>query len=93
MIWVGPDGREVYGTWDLSDTEKEDPVEIGNRFKDYVEPKSNHVFNRYKFQCRIQTESESCDQFITDLKILAADCAYGTEKDNMIRDRIVFEVT
>ena len=34
MIRVGPYGKEVFGTWDLSDAEKEDPVEIGNRFKD-----------------------------------------------------------
>lgn len=90
MIWVGEHGREVFGTWDLSEEDKGKPEEIRKRFSEYVEPKSNVVFNRYKFQCRVQQEGESCDQFITDLKILSADCDYGEEKNKMVRDRIVF---
>ena len=31
MIWVGPQGREVFGTWDLSNDAKKDPIETGNQ--------------------------------------------------------------
>ena len=93
MIWVGEHGREVYGTWDVSEDDRKKPDALRAKFANYVEPKSNTVFNRYKFQCRIQQQDEPCDQFITDLRVLAADCGYGGEKDMMIRDRIVFGIT
>lgn len=36
------------------------------------------VFARYKFQCK-----KTCQQFITELKVLANDCAY-TNADEMV---------
>jgi hypothetical protein len=45
MIWVGEHGREVFGTWDLSEEDKGKPEEIRKRFSEYVEPKSSVVFN------------------------------------------------
>ena len=49
----------------------------------------NPVFCGYKFCNRIQSEVETVEQFITDPKLLARDCAFK-DPDEMIRDRIVF---
>ena len=47
------------------------------------------MFKGYKFHCKKQGEQESCEQFITELKVLAKDCGY-TAEDEMVRDKIVF---
>ena len=60
-----------------------------DKFEAHVKPKTNIVFNRYKFQSRIQSESETFDQFVTDLQTLVKECSYDKE-DEMVRDRIVF---
>ena len=56
---------------------------------DFGGPKTNTVFCRYKFHNHAQSEVETVEQFVTDLKLLARDCAFK-EPDKMIRDRIVF---
>ena len=54
-----------------------------------MSPNSNPVFARYKFQQKVQSADESVEQFTTELQVLAQDCEFPN-KDEMIRDRIVF---
>lgn len=89
MIWVGDKGRDIYNTWSLTAEEKKKLETYYNKYEAHVEPKSNVVFTRYKFNERVQGENESFDQYITELKLLARHCRY-TDQDDMIRDRIVF---
>ena len=89
MIWLGNKGREVYGTWTLTDDEQKSLETLFKKFEDYVKPKSNKVFNRYKFLCKKQGDVEACEQFITELKVLVKDCGYA-DADEMVRDKIVF---
>ena len=62
-----------------------------DEFELYVKPRTNVIYNRYKFQSRSQSESESFDQFVTDLKLLVKDCTYD-KPDEMVRDRIVIGI-
>ena len=57
-----------------------------------MRPKLNPVFTRYKFNNEVQGK-HSIEQFITKLKLLAKDCAFGDYENDMVRDRIVFGVT
>lgn len=88
MLWVGDKGRDIYNTWKLTDEEKKKLATYYTKFKEYVEPKSNVVFARYKFNRRIQDPTESIEQFVTGLKLLAKPCRFKDE-DEMIRDRVV----
>ena len=58
-----------------------------------MQPKLNPIFARYKFNNELQGTS-TIDQFVTRLKLLAADCNFEVDDknyaDSMIRDRIVF---
>lgn len=89
MIWVGEKGRNVYSTWNLNADDSKDLTVLYQKFEEYVKPKSNQVFSSYKFQCRVQSATESCEEFVTDLKVLVKDCGYENP-DRMVRDRIVF---
>ena len=42
-----------------------------------------------EFHKRVQAESETVEQFVTDLKLLVRDCSFK-KPDEMIRNRIVF---
>ena len=88
MIWVGSKGREIFATWNMDEDKAKQLSELYPKFAEYVAPKSNKVFARYKFQCRYQQDSETAEQFITDLKVLVKDCGYE-KSDEMVRDRIV----
>ena len=91
LLWVGEKGRNIYNTWTLSAEDKKKLKPHYDRFLNYVRPKLNPVFARYKFNNEVQG-SQTVDQYITKLKLLAKDCSYNDEND-MVRDRIVFGVT
>lgn len=91
MIWVGEKGRKIYQTWDMTEDDKKSLQKYKDNFIKYVKPRTNTVYNRYKFSSRTQNEGESFEQFVTDLQILVKDCQYD-KPDEMVRDRIVFGV-
>lgn len=59
------------------------------QFDDFFIPKRNIIFERFKFNSRVQKPDETIDSFITDLHTLADNCEYGNLKDDLIRDRVV----
>jgi hypothetical protein len=59
------------------------------RFDEYFAPKVNVVFERAKFNNRVQGNNETVADFITDLHNLSEKCSYGSLKEELIRDRIV----
>ena len=60
-----------------------------DRFETHVSLRANPVFARFKVHGRVQGSSETAEEFITDLRILAQDCDFK-DPDEMIRYRIVF---
>ncbi len=66
--------------------------EVVKWFKAHCNPKTNETYGRYIFNCRNQAQGETSEQFITDLKLKARPCGFGTLKDSMIRDRIALGV-
>ena len=88
MLWVGDKGRELYSTWELGADEAKTLNTHFTKYEAYGKPKSNRVFARYKFHQKFQQESESFEQFLTDLKLLVKDCGYG-DPDEMVRERVV----
>lgn len=56
-------------------------------FEKHVKRKSNKIYSRYKFLSRVQKDSDTFEECLTYLKLLAKDCDYQ-EPDGMIRDAI-----
>ncbi|XP_006813690.1 uncharacterized protein LOC102809558 [Saccoglossus kowalevskii] len=89
---IGPEGREIFETFEF--TEEDDdkstvPKDILDKFEKHFALKKSLVVSRHKFNTRNQGRNESIDDFVTALKILAKDCAFGTMRDELIRDRII----
>ena len=63
--------------------------DVMNAFEEHCNLKKNETVERYKFFTRIQEEGESIKKFVTDLKLLAATCNFGTLHDSLLRDRII----
>lgn len=91
LLWVGEKGRDTYNTWTLSADEAKVTKTYYERFDAYVMPKTNIIFARYKFHEKVQTAGETFEQFVTELRLLAKDCAYA-DTEEMVRDRIVIGI-
>jgi transposase InsO family protein len=68
-------------------------AEIMNKFEEFVVGALNETYERYVFNRRNQTETETFDAYLADLRSLQKTCNYcGNCGDSLLRDRIVFGV-
>ena len=90
---IGEEALEIYKTFKCATGEDPNKIfALKKKLEDYVNPRKNTVFERYRFwECKEQ-EGETIDHFITELRTRAKSCEFGEQHDSMIRDRIVFGV-
>ena len=86
---MGDEADDILKSFQLTATQKKKYDVIKERFENYFVVKRNVIFERVKFNRRIQAKGETVDTFVTALYCLAEYCGYGTLQDEMIRDRIV----
>ena len=87
---IGKEALEVHnGLPFQSDEEKADINKVLELWANHCIGKTNIIYERYKFNNRLQEQTETIDTYITTLRALAETCEFGTLKDDLIRDRIV----
>lgn len=90
---IGDEGLEIFNTFQFANEEDEKKfAEVVKKFDEYCTPRTNIVFERFKFFSRGQLENEAFDHFLTDVKKLAASCDFGTQAESLIRDRVVLGI-
>ena len=91
---IGPQGREIYNTFTFSQEEENfDYNVIVQKFENFCIPRQNITLLRYTFLTYKQKEDQSFDEFMTQLKKLSSDCAFGELKNSLIKDIVVIGVT
>ncbi|GBN10184.1 hypothetical protein AVEN_200649-1 [Araneus ventricosus] len=89
---MGKDCLDIYNSFGLSAEDSERFDIVIKSFDDYFSPKKNTVIARYKFFNCVQRENESVDSFVTNLKVLAKDCDFETQEENLIRDLLIIDI-
>lgn len=89
---IGTDPLEVYNTFEWAPDEEKTTTEVLQKLADYCKPRKNVTYERHKLMCTRQQDGETFDQYLTKLKLLAADCDYGSIKDSIIKDMVVFGI-
>ena len=86
--WIGFQGREIYKTLAWDEGEKQDPVKVLDKLESYVRPRKNKRISRHKLKLRKQSQGESFDNFVKDLRLILMDCEY-TDPDDILIDSII----
>ena len=83
---IGRKGREIYNTWTLNEETEKDKIKVlFQKFQLYCEPKKNIILERYRFNTRFQADSETLDEFLTELKKLAKRFQYVEQIKSQIK--------
>ena len=90
---MGEQANPIYASFKLSDTDKQNYQIVKDRFDAHFVAKKTKMYERARFNTRVQQPDESADKFITDLYTIAAKCEYGALADELIRDRIIAGMT
>ena len=86
---MGDEADDILQSFGLSDADRKKYKSVKDKFEGHFIIKRNVIFERARFNMRVQEEGESVDSFITDLYTLAEVCVFGDLHDELIRDRIV----
>ena len=94
LYYIGDEARDIYNTFvfPTDGADKESYDNVIRKFEEHCNPLKNIVFERYKFWQTPLDAQQPFDTFITELKNQAKQCEFGCEKDNLIRDKVVFSV-
>ena len=86
---MGEESKAVLSSTDIKDADRKKYETMMAKFDAFFQVRRNVIFERAKFNKRVQLDGETAEQFITALYTLAKTCNYGSLKDQMIRDKIV----
>ncbi|KYN03603.1 hypothetical protein ALC62_05543, partial [Cyphomyrmex costatus] len=89
MHCVGEQAVDVIDTLGLTEDELKVKDTIIAKLDAYFVPKTNESVERHKLNMRVQGSTESFNDFLQDLRNIAASCNFGNMKDDLIKDRIV----
>ena len=63
------------------------------KFDEYCEPRTQVIYERYRFNNRKQEPGESISTYVTELRVIAKNCAHDEiTPDEILRDRLVLGV-
>ena len=85
---MGEEANDIFISFELS-AEQQITKMVKSKFEDKFTLKKNVIFERAKFNSRVQEKDETVDSFITDLYKLSQHSEFRMLKDELIRDRIV----
>ena len=87
---MGPECKKVLiNLPGLTQAQRRDPAAIIEALRTHFVPQRNVVYERFIFWNASQKPGESADEYVLRLRKLADSCEFETQKDSMIRDRIV----
>ena len=88
---IGKEANKVFRTftWSSPDNAKKIAAVV-SKFEEYCIPRENTIYERFLFFTRDQRESETVDQYLTELRQIAANCDFeSVTSDPLLRDRLV----
>ena len=71
---IGQAGHDIYDTMAFEEAEKDKLNVLFTKFEAYCKPKQNITLEMYCFNTRAQESSETIDQYVTELKLIAKNC-------------------
>ena len=89
LYCLGEDADDVLTSTNATQDERKKFDDVLAKFDAFFRVRQNVIFERAKFNKRVQLAGESAEQFITSLYHLAETCNYQGLKEEMIRDRLV----
>lgn len=73
---IGDEGLRIYNTFEFAENEIDKYKPLVEKFNNYFSPKRNLTFERHKFLTYKQTNGQSIENYITELKNLSLNCEF-----------------
>ena len=91
---IGEEAVKAFDTFAFSEGQSENNItDVLAKFDEYYEPRTQVIYERYHFNNRKQEQGESISAYVTELRVIAKNCALEEiTPDEILRDRLVLGV-
>lgn len=89
LLSIGDEADDIYDSFNLKNPLYDDVIK---HFTSFFAKSVNVIYERAKFNKRLQLENEPAEDFILSLYALVKTCNYGSLKDELLRDKLVVGV-
>ena len=85
--WLGRQATQIIASVETSTDTPEDVFEALERV---FRPESNQTLSRFKFRNMKQTSSQTCDAYMSQLRLSLPECKYRNDSDELLKDQFIF---
>ena len=91
---IGEEAVKAFDTFAWGEDQSENSIsDVLAKFDEYCEPRTQVIYERYRFNNRKQEPGESISAYVTELRVIAKNCAHDEiTPDEILRDRLVLGV-
>ena len=91
---IGEDGVKAHDTFTWNEGENQDDIGLVlQKFDQFCAPRTQVIYERYRFNNRNQEPGENVSTYLTELRTIARNCAHDTiTPDEILRDRLVLGI-
>lgn len=85
---IGEKARDINYTFTFEEEDEMKLAPVMTKFDEYITPKKNLPYLRFKFFSYNQTDGQTIDEYVTELKSRSRHFEFDSLKDGLIRDKI-----
>ena len=85
--WLGRDAAQVLKSMDV---EANSPDEVYETLEKVFRPESNQTLARFRLGNMKQGVNQSCDAYMSQLRLALPECKYKHDMDELLKDQFVF---
>ena len=87
------DATKAFDGFELGETQDDSKTDVLAKFDEYCEPRTQVIYERYRFNNRNQEPGESIASYLTELRTIAKNCQHESiTPDEILRDRSVLGI-
>ena len=91
---IGEDGVKAHDTFTWNEGEDTNDIELVlQKFDQFCAPRTQVIYERYRFNNRNQEPGENITSYLTELRTITRNCAHDTiTPDEILRERLVLGI-
>ena len=86
--WLGRQATQIIAS--STDNNVDSPEAVFEILEKVFRPESNQTLSRFKFRNMKQTSAQSCDSYMSQLRLSLPECRYRNDSDELLKDQFIF---
>ena len=87
--WLGREATHILASVEV---EISTPDEVFQALEKVFRPESNQTLARFKFRNMKQKASQTCDSYMSELRLALPECKYRNDANKLLNDQFIFGI-